>query len=326
MRIMTNYLQILAAAMSFNLHFPDYMTKAFSGASRVGNSTGVLLSFDCLLMKSSFAKHFDDIAYLKISCMAILPPLLILMFFLGFLMVFFRDRQRLFRYTCVSSITIFFLIHPTLTSYALRMFKCNNIGNGISRVEMDIDTDCWSPQHMKWVYSLGLPMLIIYVAGFPILVFVILFTNRNHLNDPQVLRYFLLLYQGVKHDRYYWELVNTFRKFILLFLHVFIVDEFKVIKAMCGAFILFVCSIMQARLKPYKINVISDLGKIYNFDYFLIIVHLEHREMLSSMLTLYGGLIFVQEDDSLQFLHIFIFILVVAANIRFWVLWIFCVL
>lgn len=85
---------------------------------------------------------------------------------------------------------------------------------------------------MKWVYFLGLPMLILYVAGFPFAVLLILVKNRKKLNEPQVLRYFLLLYQGLKHERYYWELVNTFRKFILLFLHVFIVDDFKVIKAM----------------------------------------------------------------------------------------------
>ena len=46
MRIMTNYLQLLAAAMAFNLHFPDYMTDALSGASEAGGSAGIFLSFD----------------------------------------------------------------------------------------------------------------------------------------------------------------------------------------------------------------------------------------------------------------------------------------
>jgi len=46
MRIMTNYLQILGISMSFNLHFPEYMTNAFSGTKTIGNSTGILLSVD----------------------------------------------------------------------------------------------------------------------------------------------------------------------------------------------------------------------------------------------------------------------------------------
>jgi hypothetical protein len=162
----------------------------------------------------------------------------------------------------------------------------------MSRVEMDIETPCWSPSHTKWVFGLGIPMLIIYVAGFPISIIVILFKYKNKLADPKVLTYFLLLYQGLKHERFYWEIVNTFRKTSLLTMHVFITDDFKIIKALLGSFVLFTCSIIQIRLKPYKIDVVTVL---------------EHREMISSILTLYGGLIFVQEDQSLQFLHVVIF-------------------
>jgi hypothetical protein len=135
-------------------------------------------------------------------------------------------------------------------------------------------------------------MIILYVAGFPIVCFVILFKNRKKLAEPQVVKYFLLLYQGVKHERYYWELVNTFRKTSLLTLHVFITDDLKIMKALLGSCVLFLCSIIQIRLKPYKIGVITDL---------------EHREMISSMFTLYGGLIFVQEEEHLQFLQLVIF-------------------
>ena len=46
--------------------------------------------------------------------------------------------------------------------------------------------------------------------------------------------------------------------------------------------------------------------------------------MISSLLTLYGGIIFVQEDQLLV-LSIFFFILILIANARFWILWIYCV-
>jgi hypothetical protein len=151
-------------------------------------------------------------------------------------------------------------------------------------------------------------MIILYVAGFPVICFVILFRNRKKLAEPQVVKYFLLLYQGVKHEHYYWELVNTFRKTALLTLHVFITDDLRIMKALLGSFILFTCIIIQIRLKPYKIGVITDL---------------EHREMISSLFTLYGGLIFVQEEEHLQFLHVVIFLAVIIANARFWILWIF---
>ena len=46
--------------------------------------------------------------------------------------------------------------------------------------------------------------------------------------------------------------------------------------------------------------------------------------MISSLLTLYGGIIFVQEDQLLV-LSIFFFTLIIIANARFWILWIYCV-
>jgi len=152
---MTNYMQILAVSMSFNLHFPEYMTNAFSGASRVGNSSGVLLSFDWLLLDTRFADWFDNIAYLKVACIAILPFLLIGGFAIVLKIYYYKNSQQYKRVVCITFITILFLLHPTLASYWLRIFKCNSIGNGLKRVEMDIQTEWWSAQHKKWIYCLG---------------------------------------------------------------------------------------------------------------------------------------------------------------------------
>lgn len=104
-------------------------------------------------------------------------------------------------------------------------------------------------------------MLVFYVFGAPFLAFAILYKNRNKLDKPEVLQYILLLYQGLKHDKYYWELVNTARKCVLLSLHVFIPDTLKIMKALFGVITLFVCSLIQMRLKPFKIGIITSLGK-----------------------------------------------------------------
>jgi hypothetical protein len=151
-------------------------------------------------------------------------------------------------------------------------------------------------------------MLIFYVIGFPLISSILLIKNRNKLDEPKVIQYILLLYQGLKHDKFYWEFVNTIRKLVLLILHVFISDELKALKVLFGSVVLFSFSILQGRLRPYKIDVVTNL---------------EHREMLASMLTLYGGLIFIQNDDELRFMHVVIFILIAILNTRFWILWIF---
>jgi hypothetical protein len=162
-------------------------------------------------------------------------------------------------------------------------------------------------------------MIIIYVVGCPAVAFIILYKSRNHLKDPVIIRYIILLYQGLKHEVYYWELVNTFRKVLLLSFHVFIPDTLRVMKALFGVLIMFVISLIQARIKPFKIDIITTLGKrlFANFT-------IENREMMASMLTLYGGLIFAQEDQSLLVLRVMFFFLIIYMNLRYLILWVFC--
>jgi len=159
-------------------------------------------------------------------------------------------------------------------------------------------------------------MLIFYVVGCPVAAFIILYTNRNQLDKPEVLKYIILLYQGLKHEMFYWELVNTLRKCLLLSFHVFIPDTLKTMKALFGVLTMFVISLAQSRLKPFKIEVISTLGKSPSNL-------VENREMVASLLTLYGGLIFSQKEQELSLLSIIFFILIILANCRFLILWIF---
>lgn len=48
--------------------------------------------------------------------------------------------------------------------------------------------------------------------------------------------------------------------------------------------------------------------------------------MLASLLTLYGGLIFVQSDAQLQPLSIGFYVVIMIVNARFLILWTFCML
>ena len=48
--------------------------------------------------------------------------------------------------------------------------------------------------------------------------------------------------------------------------------------------------------------------------------------MVASLLTLYGGLIFVQKDSKLEGVTIFFFVIVIIFNIRFLILWLFWML
>ena len=164
---MTNYLQIIAAALAFNLNFPSYLSGILTDAQRVGQASGIFLSFDCLLLNTNAVDTFDNITYLKVIWIAIAPVILILFSTALFGIRFLKDRVKFLRYLCVSVITIFFVLHPTLTQYCLRIFKCVHIGDNRNQVEMDIATGCWSVKHIKWIFSLGKHIYNITLYSYP---------------------------------------------------------------------------------------------------------------------------------------------------------------
>ena len=274
MRIMTNYLQMISACLAFNLKFPNYFTSMINGAKSASGSSDVAVSLDCFLKDAQVNKMFDNIAFLKIVLISLIPVILILSVLIIFAIMFLKDRNKFKRYLSVSVITIFFLFHPTLTQYWLRIFKWIDIGGGEQRVEIDINTVWWSSTHLKWIFSLGkdyvwftigMPMAIIYSISLPIWALTILVKNRDRLSDPNVLQYYILLYQGLNHNIYYWELINTCRKSSLLLLQAFIPRTYTATKILIGSSLIFWLSVIQARQKPFKIGIISSLGKQAKF-------------------------------------------------------------
>ena len=68
MRIMTNYLQMIAAALAFNLKFPNYFLNVLSSVKQLGGSSGVFLSYDCFLLNTNANQIFNNVSYLKVLC------------------------------------------------------------------------------------------------------------------------------------------------------------------------------------------------------------------------------------------------------------------
>ena len=79
-------------------------------------------------------------------------------------------------------------------------------------------------EQFLWCIFLAVPILVVWVFGLPLIAFIVLVRHRHNLEDWSVKKYYLLLYQGLKPNRFYWEFVNTIRKFIILISNVFLVS------------------------------------------------------------------------------------------------------
>ena len=308
MRILTNHLQITTLTFAYNFQFPDFLTNMLAPLSRANSSSESVVSFDCLAKSSQLKLFTPSISILKVGISAISPLLGISMCLIFFTIMhtwaprYFSDFKR---NVVISSITLIYFLHPTITTQALGIFQCIEVGDGEKRVRMDLNISWFSREHLTWAILFGIPMIIIWVLGAPLTALYVLYKQRNNLDDSSVKRYMIVMYQGLKHKAFYWEIINVARKVILLSLNVFLPERSKTAKGGFAMIVVLVLYRTQIYIQPFTLKANNDC------------------ELLSSVatgITLFGGLIF-SRDNPEAFIDFIIFLLIAFLNIKFILLW-----
>jgi hypothetical protein len=66
------------------------------------------------------------------------------------------------------------------------------------------------------ILGVGLPIAIVWILGFPLIVFIILKRNNKKLNKENMIIKYGTFYIGLKEKAYYWEvLIINVRKVLL---------------------------------------------------------------------------------------------------------------
>jgi hypothetical protein len=73
LRIFTNYLQLIATAMSLNLQYPDFIVNTFGMVERAGDSSGSFLSFDCFVDNTGYSSLTPSTVIFKLLLSALMP-------------------------------------------------------------------------------------------------------------------------------------------------------------------------------------------------------------------------------------------------------------
>ena len=100
---------------------------------------------------------------------------------------------------------------------------------------------------MKWILLISVPSIIIWVISMPLIAFLLLFLNIKKQSDNKIKQYFLILYQGLKRDKFYWEFINTIRKILILL----VFPLATTMKMLVSIMILVLLTRLQLKLQPY---------------------------------------------------------------------------
>lgn len=141
------------------------------------------------------------------------------------------------------------------------------------------------------------------MVALPCVALLLLYINIKKEGANKINQYFLILYQGLKKERFYWEFVNTLRKVLILISLLFSTNT----RIVLATFILVASARMQITLEPYK-----ELEN-NNVDLF---------GMTAGIITLSSGLIYSQEDTE-DGLNMIILVLVFIFNSFFILEWLY---
>ena len=154
---------------------------------------------------------------------------------------------------------------------------------------------------------LGFPILLFWVAFVPLFGLFLLMKNIKKEDDNKIKQYFLILYQGLKPEVYYWEFVNSLRKVLILLTLTVLISYNPFYKILVSVLILIISVRVQLRLEPYSDDKNNEI---------------ELLAIYTGSLTLFSGIIFSDDKNDIGWVNLLLFITVLVANITFIVKWV----
>lgn len=171
----------------------------------------------------------------------------------------------------MTNIVVLFILHPTITRTFVTVFQWIEVDNNDYRVIIDLDMKWFSAEHILWLSILTLPSILIWSIGIPLCAFIVLFKNRKNLENSHIQSYYLMIYQGLKPNKY-WEFWNTIRKVFILWVNILLSTQSINYRLLSMTTLLVIFYRIQLILQPYKTKINNRLerhelgkNKLFNF-------------------------------------------------------------
>ena len=163
-----SFVQVITLLTSFPIAWPQIFVNIFQVGGAVTTLGQHFVNFKCFYPERSEAEVF----YSTSVVWAIMPVLLPLASAMVWLLLSkiknVEDLQPKMKSTIVG---LLYLIWPTLISTTFSLFSCSSVC-GQTLLRIDLEEECWVGRHAFYGYALGIPMLLLFVFGFPMIAMV----------------------------------------------------------------------------------------------------------------------------------------------------------
>lgn len=142
---------------------------------------------------------------------------------------------------------------------------------------------CFEDEHRFLAYLVGIPGLVLFTVGIPVGLLVFLVSKKEMLYTPAYLNTYGFVYEAYVDDHMYWEVLTMARKALVAAIVVFGYSLGPNLQGVLALGVLIVALVMQIVVRPYKYDRLNDL---------------EGTSLVVTMITLYSGLVFEEENTN----------------------------
>ena len=170
----------------------------------------------------------------------------------------------------LSATVVAYMFYPTCCKAAFMLISCRSDlfdGADILYMNDDMEEACWKSLHLASVLMIGIPILVIWVIGMPLFIFVVLESHRRSKHNDKIRFRYGMLMEGYEDDYFYWESVIASRKMMIIGVSVFMSNYTVDIQAYVGIAIVILFMTMHISSNPY-----NSSGKFYRCQYFLLVL------------------------------------------------------
>merc|ERR1712166_1669189 len=192
---------------------------------------------------------------------------------IGKRMLKWAELQRVRVSTSAGVLLVLFFLHAPVSQRIFHYFVCHDIA-GKKFLRVDYSLSCTEEKYLSF-RTLPVLMLVLFTAGIPVVIFLLLFINRKRLQTPSVRARLGFLYASFRPNAgEFWEVHELLRKLMLMGALV-LIETTKV--RMIVALLVCVVSVMSLNyFRPHKNGVVLLVAQasflLTTFKYILAIV------------------------------------------------------
>ena len=311
LKVLVLYVQYLVVLGMARVVWPDSLSAVFSAATFLfSSSSGQFISLDCLL--SEMAGLRVPMAVVKQLIYLVLPFVVMVAVCIVYAVFVVLSRcwshrgwaaaraqvsllSTLLARLPVVVLVVLYTFFPSLVRVGLSFYACLHLDVSPAVGEFanataahgywvyDMQQECMAPWHKVWALGLGIPCVLIFCLGVPVVIVAWLVATKAKLYEPGFRLHFGSLYRNFRSRCFYWEAVVAVQTLVLVCVAVFSNTIGPYYLLVMFAFLFSLSLVLQVWFRPFA------FAKLH---------HLQLSAMGCLYVTAFISLTFIDVGDS----------------------------